>query len=322
MAGKDKPRIIAVEEHFWDHALAETYPDATRLSGGDIQQRLFDFTELRLKAMDDAGIDVQVIGHGSPSTQKLGPDVAVELSRGVNDRLAKAITIDPNRLKAYAVLPTAVPEAAADELQRAVEELGFVGAMVNGLAYDGSFFDERRYWPIFARAEKLEVPVYLHPSMPHPDVMRAYYQDYVQDYQMVIRAAWGFTVETATQAIRLVLSGVFDSHPGLKLILGHLGETIPFLLWRINQALSRPGQKQVSFRETFSRHFWVSTSGFFSNPALVCTMTELGADRILFAVDYPFVPNNPGTDWANELQVSVEDKEKILSGNAIKLLKL
>ena len=130
------------------------------------------------------------------------------------------------------------------------------------------------------------------------------------------------TVETATQGIRLVLSGVFDAYPDVKIILGHMGEGLPFLLWRIDHALSRPGNRSVSFREQFSQHFYITTSGNFSTPALLFSMMELGVDRILFSVDWPFVPNIPGTQWMNDLQLSAEDKIKILSGNAKRLLKM
>ena len=139
---------------------------------------------------------------------------------------------------------------------------------------------------------------------------------------MVIRAAWGFTVETATLAVRLVLSGVFDKHPGLKIILGHLGETLPYFVWRIDHALSRPGQKSMSFRDIFCGHFYVTTSGNFSNPALLCCMMELGVDRILFSVDWPFVANPPAVRWMEGVPICDEDKVKILSGNAKRLLRL
>ena len=184
------------------------------------------------------------------------------------------------------------------------------------------FLDDQQFWPIFERAEKLDVPIYLHPSIPHPAVTEAYYKDYIQDFPMVIRAAWGFTVETATQVIRLVLSGVFGRYPNLKIIVGHLGETLPFLLWRIDQALSRPGPKQISFRDVFSSHVYLTTSGNFSNPALLCCVQELGIDRIMFAVDWPFVANPLGTQWVDTIPLCEEDKIKILSGNAKRLLRM
>ena len=211
--------------------------------------------------------------------------------------------------------------AAADELERIVDKHGFKGAMIHGLA-NGSFIDGKRFWPIFERAQRLDVPIYIHPSIPSQAVTDVYYQDYVKDFPLVIRAAWGFTVETATQAIRLVLSGVFDAYPDLKIIIGHLGETLPFLIWRIDQALKRPGQKSVSFRDLFCSHFYLTTSGNFSNPALLCCVQEMGVDRIMFAVDWPFVANPPGVQWMETVPLCDEDKIKILSGNAKRLLRM
>ncbi len=321
MASTSNIPVIALEEHYWDAELVSKLTGAEGTRSPDLLARLHDLGELRIKEMDAAGIDIQVLSHGAPSGQKLSEDIAVDLVRGVNDRLAKAISLHPTRFAGFAALPTILPEAAADELDRCVSEHGFKGAMIHGLT-NGMWLDDKRFWPIFARAEKLGVPIYLHPSFPHPEVMKAYYADYAQEYPQVIRAAWGYTVEAATQAIRLVLSRVFETHPGLNIVLGHMGETLPFLLWRINQALSRPGHEEMSFREQFSRHFYVTTSGNFSTPALMCTMTELGMDRIMFAVDWPFVANQPAMDWVNNLQISREDKTKLLSGNAKKLLRM
>jgi predicted TIM-barrel fold metal-dependent hydrolase len=272
--------------------------------------------------MDDAGIDIQVLSHGAPSTQKLPIEIAARLAAEVNDRLAAVCAANPKRFAAFAALPTAEPEAAADELERCVSKHGFKGAMIHGMA-NGEFLDLKKFWPIYARAEKLDVPLYFHPSLPHPRVTEIYYQDYAKDFPLVVRPAWGYTVETATQAIRLVLSGVFETHPNLKIILGHLGETLPFLLWRIDAALKRPGQKAMSFRDIFAKNFYLTTSGFFSNPALLCCVMEMGVDHILFAVDWPFVPDNgPAVDWMNGVPLSDEDKAKILSGNARRLLRL
>jgi 2,3-dihydroxybenzoate decarboxylase len=318
-----KPRcpVIALEEHYWDKELAAQFTGIESGRGGEMEKRLYDLGELRLKEMDEAGIDVQVLSHGAPSSQKLGADIAVPLTRRVNDRLHAAISAHPTRLAGFAALPTIDPAAAVDELERTVTTLGFKGAMIHGLA-NGLFLDDKRFWPIFARAEKLDVPIYLHPGLPHAGVMEAYYNDYAKDFPMVVRAAWGYTVETATLGIRLVLSGLFDAHPKVKIILGHLGETLPFLVWRINAALSRPGHKQVSFRDVFCNNFYITTSGNFSNPALLCCMMEMGIDRIMFSVDYPFVANAPATKWMEGVPLCDEDKAKVLSGNAERLLRM
>lgn len=314
-------KIITIEEHYWDRDLSARYQGVESFRDPEINKRLFDLGELRLREMDESGIDLQIISHGAPSTQKLPSDIAAEVARGVNDRLAAAIAKHPTRFRGFAALPTPVPEAAADELERCVREHGFVGAMIHGLT-NQKFLDDKEFRPIFARAAALDVPIYLHPAVPHPAVMDAYYKDYMQDFPMVIRAAWGFTVETATMAIRLVLSGIFEEHPNLKIVIGHMGETLPFLLWRINQALSRPGNKSNSFRDIFSRHFWITTSGNFSNPALICSMMELGIDRIIFAIDWPFVPNPPGVEWIQGAPICAEDRAKVLHANAEKLFRL
>ncbi|MDO8535329.1 MAG: amidohydrolase family protein [Xanthobacteraceae bacterium] len=320
MLKKPKCPVITLEEHYWDRELAETFSGSDATRGEELIKRLYDLGELRIKEMDEAGIDIQVLSHAAPATQKLSGDGAVAFARRVNDRLAAAVARYPKRFAAFAVLPTSDPKAAADELERTVK-LGFKGAMIHGLA-NGLFLDDPRFLPIFERAEKLDVPLYLHPSVPHPAVLEVYYKDYVKDYPSLIRAAWGYTVETATGAIRLVLSGLFDTHPKLKIILGHLGETLPFLLARIDESLSRPGHKPVKFREVFSNHFWITTSGFFSDPALLCCVMEMGVDRILFSVDWPFVANTAGTRWMESVPLSDEDKVKILGGNAKRLLRM
>ncbi len=319
MFAKPHCPVIAIEEHYWDEELAKTYTGGEAGRPGEQAKRLYDFAGIRIKEMDDVGIDMQVLSHGAPSTQKL-PALAAALTQRVNDRLHAVVKSNPTRFAAFAALPTAVPEAAADELERTTA-LGFKGAMLHGLA-NGTFLDDKRFWPIYARAEKLDVPIYLHPSLPNADVMRIYYQDYVKDFPMVARPAWGYTVETATLAIRLVLSGVFEKHPKLKIILGHLGETLPFLVWRIDQALSRPGNKSMSFRDIFCNNYYITTSGNFSNPALLCCVMEMGVDHILFAVDWPFVINPLATEWMAGIPLSESDKAKILSGNAKRLLRM
>jgi len=318
-----KPRVIALEEHYWDREVAATFAPLDGVRGAPgIVERLNDVAELRIKEMDAAGIDLQVLSHGAPATQRLTGELAVALARGANDRLREIVRAHPDRFAAFACLPTAEPKAAAEELERAVTTLGFKGAMVHGLT-NGVFFDDKRFWPIFERAQALDVPLYVHPATPHPAVVDAYLKDYVEDFPALLSAGWGFTMETATQGIRLVLSGVFDAYPNVKIILGHLGESLPFLLWRINHALARPGNRpSFSFRDYFCKHFWITTSGFFSNPALLCCVMEMGIDRILFSVDAASFTNKPAADWIPTIPLSAEDKAKLLSGNAERLLRL
>jgi len=319
MVEKTRPQVVAIEEHYWDREMVGYFTGGDVIRAPALEERLYDLGELRIKAMDEAGIDYQVISHGAPSGQKLPDDVATALCRRVNDRLHEAVKQHPTRFGAFAAVPTNNPKEGADELERCVTRLGFKGAMLHGLA-NGVFLDDKRFWPIYERAERLDVPVYFHPAAPHPAVVEAYYKEYAQSVPTILSAGWGFTVETATTATRLVLSGLFEKHPNLKAILGHLGEGIPFLLARMDEALSR--QAKVAFRDTFCSHFSVTTSGFFSNPSLLLCVQELGIDRILFSVDYPFVANKTGTDWARTVPLCAEDRAKLMSGNAIRLLKL
>ena len=319
MAIQNKLQVIALEEHYWDAEVSKHFEPGDSRSP-ELVKRLTDVGEQRIKAMDEAGIDVQVLSHAAPSTQRLDAATAIPLAKRANDRLNETVRAHPDRFAAFAALPTADPKAAAAELERAVDKLGFKGAMVHGPT-NGVFFDDKRFWPIFERAQALDVPLYLHPSLPVKAVVDAYYRDYLDRYPQLQAAAWGYTVETATQGIRMVLSGVFEKYPGLKIILGHLGESLPFSAWRIDMCLSRSGQPST-FRETFNRHFWITTSGNFCTPALMCCMMEMGVDRILFSVDYPFVPNPPGTKWMEGLPLSLEDRVKILSGNCKRLLKM
>ena len=316
-------KVIALEEHYWDREVASHFTErGPEMRSPSLQERLFDLGELRLREMDEAGIDFQVLSHGAPSLQRMAAEVAVPLARKANDRLNEVIRENPKRFAGFAQLPTADPKAAADELERTVDKLGFKGAMLHGLTAQGEFLDLKKFWPIYERAQALDVPIYLHPAVPHRAVIDAYYRDYLEKFPGLMTAAWGFTVETATQGIRLVLSGVFDAYPGLKVVLGHLGESLPFSAWRIDMALARPGNTASAFRDTFRSHFWITTSGNFSTPALLCCVMEMGADRILFSVDYPFVPNPPGVKWMRDVPLGPEDREKILSGNARRLLKL
>jgi 2,3-dihydroxybenzoate decarboxylase len=312
-------RIVAIEEHYMDAEVAVHL--AGKALAPQFRARLEDVGARRIQEMDEAGIDVQVLSHVSPGTQRLDPETAVRLARAANQRLHEAVSLHPARLAAFATLPTPDPRGAADELERTVTKLGFKGGMIGGLT-NGRFIDESQFWPIFERAQALDVPLYVHPARPHPAVVEAYYKDYAERYPELLGAAWGFTVEAGTQAIRLVLSGVFEAYPKLKIILGHLGEGLPYLLWRIDESLARSGNLPHSFRDTFCRHFHVTTSGSFSDRALALCIAELGIERVIFAVDTPFMDSADGVRWARSLPLGAEDRDKILSANAVRLLRL
>lgn len=314
-------RVIAIEEHYYDENVVEHYTGIDKSTGGFVRDALFEVGEKRVQSMDETGIDVQILSHGAPSTQRLDAATGIPVAKAANDRLKEICDAYPDRLMGFAQLPTADPAVAADELSRSVNELGFKGAMIHGLIGDQRLFpDNEMFWPIYARAQELGVPIYLHPANIHPAVAEAYLNDYAAEYPGLMNAGWGFTMETATIGIRMVLSRVFERYPDLQIILGHLGETLPFLMWRIDLALNRPGNDGVAFRNVFTSNFHITTSGFFSDPAMLCCIQEMGTDRLLFAIDYPFVPNEPGPMWMERLMLNATDKAKILHGNAEKLL--
>jgi predicted TIM-barrel fold metal-dependent hydrolase len=318
----ENERIIAIEEHFISPVMAKGYTGHHKLSSFmHSTRKLEGIGVARIREMDEAGIDVQVISHLQPGPQVFEPDMSVAFAREANNILHDGISVRPDRFAGFAALPTPNPEAAADELERTVTEFSFKGALINGLT-SGSFLDDRKFWPIFERAAKLDVPIYLHPAIPNETVVKAYYEGYRNnDYPILMGAVWGFTVETATHALRLILSGVFQEYPGLKIILGHLGETLPFLLWRLEWTYNNLTQK-AGIADCFRRHFYVTTSGNFSQAALMCTMMELGADRILFAVDWPFNSNVEGVEFIRAASIKPAEKSKIFAGNAAGLLQV
>jgi predicted TIM-barrel fold metal-dependent hydrolase len=309
-------RIIALEEHFWTPALIALRRTVDQVNPKSVE-RLGDLGALRLREMDAGGIDMQVLSEAEPGAQNLAPDQAVSLARASNDLLADTVKRHPDRFAGFATLPTPDPAAAAKELERTVRELSFRGAMVHG-STRGHFLDERQFWPIFESAAALDVPIYLHPCTPQPAVFDTYYKDYPQ----LGRAALGFGIEMAVQAARLIVSGVFDEFPKLQIILGHLGEALPFLLWRANDTLSRRSKLNRSFREYFVDHFHITTSGNFSQPALQCALAELGIGRILFAVDWPFQPNGEAVDFIKDAKLAPDDREQIFGRNARRLLRI
>ena len=266
--------------------------------------------------MDQAGIGLQVISHVEPATQNFEPAEAVRLAYSANDLLHHAIQAYPDRFAGFAALPTPDPGAAARELERAVTQLGFKGAMVHGLTR-GAFLDEKQFWPILETAQGLGVPIYLHPATPHPDVIEAYYAG----YPSMVRVGHGFTSEMSAAAIRLVLSEVFDVFPQLQIILGHLGEAIPFLLPRVDRYVSRQ-MKGRTFRDSIRRNFHFTTGGKFTHTALQCTIEEIGVERLMFAVDWPFHTNRDGCAFIETAPIGDDAKAMIFAGNARRLLRL
>ena len=317
-------RVIAIEEHFRVPSLRDSgMPFRPRQASGDhdarlatMGSRLDDIGSARIADMDAAGIDLQVLGHAVSPVEQLSPAESVPLAREANDILAEAVRAHPGRFAGFATLPVSDPNAAAAELDRCVKAHGFVGAMVSGHGRN-YYLDDRRAWPIFERAQALDVPIYLHPAGPHPDVVRAYYSDYESTGFQT--APWGWGVEAGTQAIRLILSGLFDAYPRLRIVLGHLGETIPYAVRRLDRA--RTALERVP-SEYFCENFFITTSGNFHYPAMLCAMMTMGPDHVLFAVDYPYVENQAGVDFLRSIPVSDAERELIAHGNAERLLRL
>jgi predicted TIM-barrel fold metal-dependent hydrolase len=320
-------RTIALEEHFWtpDLAAAPGTGILARRNGRQLDEALRDLGQARLAEMDEAGIDVQVISHVQPAAQGRPGAAGVAAARQANDYLAAAVARHPGRLAGFATLPTSSPAAAAGELERAVGDLGFFGGLVHStLGTDGAFLDDPRFAPLLARFEQLDVPLYLHPAQPPAAVRDVLFGGLPPAVAGALAAnAWGWHAEAGLHALRMVVSGVFDRHPRLRLIIGHCGEMIPFMLARIDQALP-PSVTGLAAAPSdyFLRHVWVTTSGMFSLPPVLCAIAVLGVERVLFSVDYPFGAHAAGRAMLDALPVSPADKAKIAGLNAERLLKL
>jgi uncharacterized protein len=310
-------RVIAVEEHFTTHELTA----AEGIRGGGPIEQLLDLGERRIAAMDEAGVDLQVISTRAPAVQNLAAGQAVPLARESNDVLATAVAAHPDRFAGIASLPTPDPEAAAAELERCVTGLGFKGAILHGHT-SGRFLDAPEFAPIFQTAVTLGVPLWLHPTPPTPAVFEAYYAGLEPRAAAILaRAGHGWHAETALHALRLILTGVFDRHPSLQIVFGHMGEGLPFSLARADVAL-RPasGHLQRGITECFTENFHVTTSGYFTMPPLQLALSVVGADRILFSVDYPFSALGDGTDFLRSAPLAPDDRAKIAHRNAERLL--
>ena len=304
-------KVVVLEEHFSHPELLAGIPLHP------LGERLLDLGEGRLKAMDEAGIDLQVLSHFPSGPQNLPAQQAVDMARRTNDLIHDTVSARPDRFAGFASLPMTAPQEACAELERAVKTLGLKGAMLHGMAA-GTPLDDRRFWPVFQTAEALDVPIYIHPDAPPKAVTEAYYQG----FPALIGPGWSYTVESATQALRLMICGLLDECPRLKLILGHMGESLPFSIVRCDSILTQRANLKRRLVDYFHDHFWITTAANWSNPALVCTLMEMGPERILFSVDWPFASNTEGRAFLDRAPISDRDRARILGENAVALLKL
>jgi predicted TIM-barrel fold metal-dependent hydrolase len=325
-------RIVTLEEHL-------TFPELTgQISKAlmpensfdrspmmeKIAPKLADISGARLQSMDQNGISVQVLSVAGPGADLLKPEDGPAFAFRYNDAIAAKISNHPNRFAAFAHLPMTSPEAAADELERTVRTYGFKGAMINGLT-KGKFLDDKAFDPILGRAEKLGVPIYLHPGLPPKAVVDAYYSDLPKQSGMLLSiSGWGWHSETAIHVLRLIISGTFDRFPKLKLIIGHMGEMLPMMMVRCNNQFT-PGQVGLNKRtviETLREQVFITTSGIFTNPPLMTAIDTFGIDHIMFSVDYPFSTNEQGKDFLKAIPLGSDQVKQIAHKNADSLLKL
>jgi predicted TIM-barrel fold metal-dependent hydrolase len=323
---------IALEEHF---AIPETLQDSAGFVPGtyweELQHRLLDIQDTRLRLMDGHGIEMMILSLNAPAVQAI-PDRnrAIEIAQRANDVLAEECAKRPDRFRAFAALPLQDPEAAARELDRCVTQLGFVGALVNGFSQDAAqgdgqdllYYDLLQYRPFWAEVARLDVPFYLHPRNPLPQDSRIY-----AGHPWLMGPTWAFAQETAVHALRLIGSGLFDEHPSLQIVLGHMGEGIPYMLWRIdnrNAWVKLPPKHPAKrrFVDYFNENFHITTSGNFRTQTLIDAVLELGADRIMFSTDWPFENVDHAADWFDSATIAEADRLKIGRSNARRLFKL
>ena len=319
---------IALEEHF---AIAATLQDS-QVFGANVWEllgpRLLDVQDIRLKEMDKHGVELMILSLNAPAVQAIHDvERAIAVAREANDKLAEEVAKRPDRFQGFAALPMQDPETASAELTRCVNELGMVGALVNGFSQRGTpenllYYDLPQYRDFWKTVESLQVPFYLHPRNPIPGWTKFY-----QGHQWLWGPNWAFAAETAVHALRLIGSGLFDECPGLQIVLGHLGEGIPVQLWRIdhrNGWMKEPHHYAAkhSVAHYFRKHFHVTTSGNFHTPSMNNCITELGSERVMFSVDWPFEAIDEATDWFDKAEISEIDRMKIGRTNAIELFKL
>jgi 2,3-dihydroxybenzoate decarboxylase len=286
-----------------------------------IHERLIDLGAGRIAHMDATGIDIQVISITSPGVQVFEPELATTLARQANDQLSEAIKNHPDRFAGLAAVAPQSPQTAALEIERAIQKLGLCGVLINSHT-GGEYLDDQKYWEIFAAAEANNAPIYLHPRTPSPEMISPFL-----DYGLYF-AGWGFTVETATHGLRLIMGGVFDHFPKLKIVLGHMGEGLPYWLQRLDNRYSLqveigavPKMPRLP-SEYFKDHFLITTSGVCSPPALRHVLEVLGSDAVLFAADYPYESVEEAVSFLDNAPISDQERRKIYQTNAEKLFRL
>lgn len=298
--------------------------EITITSSQFLEDNLLDLGEQRIALMDEQGIQAQALSLTTPGVEQFEPEASLEHARLSNDVLAEALRRYPDRFIGLATLGPALPEESAEEVRRCVNELGFRG--VNIMSHVGAeYLDDRRFWPIFEAAEELGVPVNLHPTIPHGSMLKPYL-----GYGWALPGpGLGFGHETAVHAMRLIYSGLFDKHPNLQLILGHFGEALPFWMYRIDfdftkSWLSAAHRPQIERKPSdyLKQNVWYTSSGNFLNAALATCMLEVGADRIMFASDYPWERFEDAVEFLEQAPLADADRAKIASENARRLFNL
>jgi 2,3-dihydroxybenzoate decarboxylase len=314
---------IALEEHFSIEALTYKNDVMDAPTFADVRRRLADTESLRIEAMDKAGIELSILSFNSPGIQAdIDPDVASQHAKQANEFLSEVMARHPDRYAGFAAVALQDPEAAATELERCVKQLGFKGALINGYSniHDANtieYSDEPKNEVFWAKVAELNVPVYLHPRDPLASQQRIY-----EGHPELLSAAWAYGVETSTHALRLITSGLFDRYPGINVILGHLGETLPFGIWRVEHIIKRRGMckdLKKNIMSYLSDNFFITTSGVFRTQALLNTMLEVSSDRILFSTDYPYESAEEAATWFDSCTISEPDRAKIGRENAAKL---
>ena len=328
-------KIIALEEHLSSKIIGaavaktiqEAYPYAQQFmhpapADAPSVPDLFELGEKRIAELDEAGIDMEVVSYTNP-TQWLSGDEAVTLAKQANDTLSEAVKPYPDRFRAFATLPWNNPTAAADELRRAVNELGFVGTLISGRPQTGNvFLDDKMYYPVWEALTELDLPVYIHPNYTSVDAVNAYYKGLNDQLDTILSSyGYGWHYEAGMQVIRMILAGVFEKFPTLKVISGHWGEMVPYFLYRLDQ-MFKPEVTGLldTISNIYKNHVWISPSGLYDNDALQFCINKVDINHLVFSADWPYVPMTDAKAFVDKAPISDTDKEKFSHLNAEKLL--